>query len=125
MISSRCERRQRQIEQASAAEPVSAGDTAVAQASHQVIRTCSEADNCPHCGESLVADSVAPAGGFAGRPGFEGMVDPTLEDEQQGVTFDPMYEQHAGIVLGISIANIKHRDESGRSAGLFSVSTGR
>ena len=110
---------QQQIEQASAAEPVSAGDTAVAQASHQVFEHAPEADNCPHCGESLVADTVAPAGGFAGPPGFEGMVDPTLEDEQQGVTFDPMYEQHAGIVLGISIANIKHRDESGEAQDYF------
>lgn len=45
-------------------------------------------------------------------PGFD-LVDPTLQDEEQGHVFDEMMEQHPGIVLGISISNIKHRNADG------------
>lgn len=108
-----------QIEEASTPQPEAAANTAVAQASHQVFAESPSDENCPHCGESLTVDSIVSAGAISGPPGFEGMTDPTLEDEHQGQLFDPMYEQHAGIVLGISIANIKHRDESGKAQDYF------
>ncbi len=73
------------------------------------------AENCPHCGESLLtsetATDVGGPDGFAGPPGFAGMEDPTLADEQAADTFDPMIQQHPGLVLGIAISNIRHNDE--------------
>ena len=50
---------------------------------------------------------------------FDAFTDPTLADEEEGTTFDPMIEQHAGIVLGIAISNIKHRDAAGEMQDYF------
>ena len=87
-------------------------DSKVAAASHQVdlpnpaVAKPAAANQASAQSPSDVAQDGPPAG-------FEDLVDPTLQDEEQGTTFDAMVEQHPGIVLGIAISNIKHRNAEG------------
>lgn len=86
-------------------------DSRVAPAAHEVAEP-PVAATCPHCGEAVAQQ--APQG----PPGFEGMTDPTL-DEEEGHLFDPLVQQHPGIVLGIAISNIKHRNAQGEAEDYF------
>ena len=82
-------------------------------------------ETCPHCGESL-SETLA-AGNHAGDSGipdaFQGMADPSL-DYQDTHVFDEMTQQHPGLVLGISIANMKVRDEQGDIQDYFLLRPG-
>ncbi len=88
-------------------------DPNIAQVSHEVELSGLGDDACPHCGESLVANASGPPAGF------EGMADPGLEHQEEGVVFDEMTRQHPGIVLGIAISNVKGRDAEGNVQDYF------
>lgn len=52
-------------------------------------------------------------------PGADPFTQDPFLNEQQGEVFDPMREQHTGIVLGISIASLKQRDANGKAVDRF------
>lgn len=90
-------------------------DPQVQQAAHEVVDPNGfiEATNAATVN---VAETPPSSGGPP--PGFEDMMD-GMRDEDEGHTFDPMREQHAGIVLGIAISNIKHRNAAGELEDYF------
>ena len=85
-------------------------DPQVAPVAHQVDIG---GDLCPHCGESIAPTSPSDFASGGPPPGFEDFEEPTFGESEEGHTFDGMVEQHPGIVLGISISNIKHRNAEG------------
>lgn len=68
---------------------------------------------CPHCGEALQETETDSTFGS-----LQGMVDPTLADQEE-TAFDEMVDQYPGIVLGIAISNIKHRNAEGEVNDYF------
>lgn len=87
-------------------------DENIHQLSHEEVATeVAPDETCPHCGESLVDNAGPP-------PDFEEFSEPSF-DQSEGHVFDEMTEQHPGIVLGIAISNIKHRNEAGEVDDYF------
>jgi lipoprotein-releasing system permease protein len=63
------------------------------------------------------AQATLPAGGVATAPAAEDPLptaDPFAALADRGSTFDPMEEQHTGIVMGIALASFKHRNKDGQ-----------
>ena len=105
---------QRQLEaarrqQPAGGEPATPPAEEIRQVAH-TTDTTTETKACPHCGETL--EDVEH------DHGLEGMVDPTIADQDQP-EFDEMVDQYPGIVLGIAIANIKHRNAEGQVNDYF------
>lgn len=60
------------------------------------------------------AAAVAPATSVEAAAELEQTVDPFTALAEEGPTFDPMNEQHTGIVLGIALASFKQHDKDGQ-----------
>lgn len=70
------------------------------------------------------ANDVQPARGEFEEPGLDPFAEDPIGDSQPGDVFDPMKEQHTGIVLGIAIASLRQRDASGRTFDRFLAKPG-
>ena len=117
---------QRYIQQQKEREQmILAGRDTIQQATHEeelvasdVIAPPVDEELCPHCGESLATKE--PVGSDFSNPAAQfGGVDPSLEHEDPLPVFDGTQQQHPGIVLGISISNVKGRDAEGNVQDYF------
>ncbi len=74
---------------------------------------------CPHCGGVLTGEPLSDG---SESLSLEDLVDPNMLDPnamEQGHVFDALIEHHPGIVLGIAISNVKHRDAEGNVLDYF------
>ncbi len=67
---------------------------------------------------------AAPSAPLVGPRGGGNPFDQFRRDEPQQAVFDPAREQHPGVILGISIASRRQRDENGQVQDYFFVQPG-
>lgn len=85
------------------------------------MSAASSAPSAASSGPPIDSQSVASSGSDPLFPESDLPADPFAQFEapRPETSFDPMHEQHTGIVLGIAISNIRHRRPDGEVADIF------
>lgn len=87
------------------------------QAFEEQMRQIEESRQAKSPAEQTAAQEVVPADPYAAVPG-----DPyaaTSADGGQGQAFDESKEQHTGVILGLMISSVRHRDDDGEVRDYF------